>query len=70
MEGNFLSEFHVGDLRPDPGATEYCSAHMGMAVMGIEEDLLVNAWYTGGADVIDFTDPRNLREIAYYDPQQ
>jgi hypothetical protein len=70
MDGNFLSEFHVGDLRPDPGATEYCSAHMGMAVMGIEDDLLVNAWYTGGADVIDFTDPRNLREIAYYDPQQ
>jgi hypothetical protein len=70
MEGNFLSQFHVGDLRPDPGATEYCSAHMGMAVMGIEDDLLVNAWYTGGADVIDFTDAGNLREIAYYDPQQ
>ena len=70
MEGEFLSEFHVGDLRPDPGPTEYCSAHMGMAVMGIERDLLVNAWYTGGADVIDFTDPENLREIAYYDPQQ
>jgi hypothetical protein len=70
MEGNFLSEFHVGDLRPDPGATEYCSAHMGMAVMGIERDLLVNAWYTGGADVIDFTRPTRLREIAYYDPQQ
>jgi hypothetical protein len=70
MEGNFLSEFHVGDLRPDPGATEYCSAHMGMAVMGIQRDLLVNAWYTGGADVIDFTRPTRLREIAYYDPQQ
>ncbi|HEX2235396.1 MAG TPA: hypothetical protein VHK89_03885, partial [Actinomycetota bacterium] len=70
MEGNFLSEFHVGDLRPDPGPTEYCSAHMGMAVMGIKRDLLVNAWYTGGADVIDFTKPRRLREIAYYDPQR
>jgi hypothetical protein len=70
MEGNFLSEFHVGDLRPDPGETEYCSAHMGMAVMGIKRDLLVNAWYTGGVDVIDFTRPRRLREIAYYDPQQ
>jgi hypothetical protein len=70
MEGNFLSEFHVGDLRPDPGATEYCSAHMGMAVMGIQRDLLVNAWYTGGADVIDFTNASRLREIAYYDPQQ
>jgi hypothetical protein len=69
MEGNFLSEFHVGDVRPDPGATEYCSAHMGMTVMHIERDLLVNAWYTGGVDVIDFTDPENLEEIAYYDPQ-
>jgi hypothetical protein len=70
LEGNFLSEFHVGDLRPDPGETEYCSAHMGMTVTGIRRDLLVNAWYTGGVDVIDFTRPRRLREIAYYDPQQ
>jgi hypothetical protein len=76
MEGEFLSAFHVGDLRPNSqksptGAElEYCSAHMGMTVTGIEEDILVNAWYTGGVDVIDFTDPRNLREIAYYDPLQ
>ncbi len=68
LEGNFLSEFHVGDLRPNPAAGEYCSAHMGMAVMGIKRDLLVNAWYTGGADVIDFTKPTRLKEIAYYDP--
>jgi hypothetical protein len=70
MEGNFLSEFHVGDRRPDPGETEYCSAHMGMAVMGIEQDILVNAWYTGGVNVIDFTNPTRLREIAYFDPQR
>jgi hypothetical protein len=70
IDGNFLSEFHVGDLRPDPGATEYCSAHMGMAVMGIKRDLLVNAWYTGGVDVIDFSKPTRLKEIAYFDPQQ
>jgi hypothetical protein len=68
MEGEFLSEFHVGDLRPDGKPGEYCSAHMGMAVMGIKRDLLVNAWYTGGVDVIDFSNPRRLREIAYYDP--
>jgi len=68
MEGEFLSEFHVGDLRPNSGPGEYCSAHMGMAVMGIDRDLLVNAWYTGVVDVIDFTDPTNLEEIAYYDP--
>jgi hypothetical protein len=68
MEGEFLSEFHVGDLRPNTNAGEYCSAHMGMAVMGIKRDLLVNAWYTGGVDVIDFSKPRRLKEIAYYDP--
>jgi hypothetical protein len=68
LEGNFLSEFHVGDVRPNPAAGEYCSAHMGMAVMGINRDLLVNAWYTGGVDVIDFTQPTRLKEIAYYDP--
>jgi len=68
MEGNFLSEFHVGDLRPDERDGEYCSAHMGMTIAGIRRDLLVNAWYTGGVDVIDFSDPTRLREIAYYDP--
>ena len=68
--GAFLSEFHVGDLRPDPGATEYCSAHMGLAVAGKKRDLLVNAWYTGGVDVIDFSKPTRLKEVAYFDPQQ
>jgi hypothetical protein len=37
-----------------PPMTEWpdCSAHMGMAVMDIRKDLVVNAWYTGGVDVI------------------
>jgi hypothetical protein len=70
LRGRFLSRFHVGDVRPDPGTTEYCSAHMGMSVLGIERDLLVNAWYTGGVDVIDYTQPTRLREVAYYDPQR
>jgi hypothetical protein len=68
LEGNFLSEFHVGDVRPNPAPGEYCSAHMGMAVLGIQQDLLVNAWYTGGVDVINFTHPTRLKEVAYYDP--
>jgi LVIVD repeat len=70
LEGNFLSEFHVGDLRPDPSAGEYCSAHMGMAIPGINDDLLVNAWYTGGVNVIDFSDASKPREVAFYDPQR
>jgi hypothetical protein len=63
--GAFLSEFQVVDLRPEPGA--YCSAHMGMPIMGGHKDLLVNAWYMGGADVIDFTNPRAPKEVAFYD---
>jgi hypothetical protein len=70
MEGNYQSRFHVGDLRPDTSAGEYCSSHMGMTVTGINRDLLVNAWYTGGVDVIDFTNPSRLREIAYYDMER
>ena len=66
--GDFLSEFHVGDLRPSSAEGEYCSAHMGMAVMGINRDLLVNAWYTGGVNVIDFTKADRPKEIAWYDP--
>ncbi|MGH3038723.1 MAG: hypothetical protein ACRDLZ_04855 [Gaiellaceae bacterium] len=65
--GDFFSEFQVGDVRPDPAPGAYCSAHMGMAVMDIRKDLLVNAWYTGGVDVINFTDPEKLKEIAWYD---
>jgi hypothetical protein len=67
MEGEFLSEFHVGDLRPSAAAGEYCSAHMGMTTIDRQRDLLVNAWYTGGVNVIDFTDPTRLKEVAYYD---
>ena len=63
--GAFQSEFQVGDLRPEPGA--YCSAHMGMPVAGINKDLLVNAWYQGGVDVIDFSNPAKPKEIAFYD---
>jgi hypothetical protein len=65
--GEFLSEFHVGDVRPDPRAGEYCSAHMGMTTIDRQRDLLVNAWYTGGVNVIDFSQPTRLKEIAYYD---
>ena len=70
LEGNFLSEFHVGDLRPDTSPGEYCSAHMGMQVMNIQRDLLVNAWYSGGVDVIDFTKADRLKEVAHYDPDR
>jgi hypothetical protein len=65
--GEFLSEFHVGDVRPSNAAGEYCSAHMGMTTIDPHRDVLVNAWYTGGVNVIDFTQPTRLKEVAFYD---
>jgi len=49
------------------GVTNYCSAHLGAAVPTKGRNLLVNAWYTGGVNVIDFSDPRNPVEVAYWD---
>jgi hypothetical protein len=51
----------------DPrGETGYCSAHLGLPVASSKR-LLVNAWYLGGVDVIDFNNPTRPREVAWYD---
>ena len=46
-----------------------CSAH-NFNVVPIREDrdLLVAAWYSGGMNVIDFTDLTRPAEVAYYQP--
>lgn len=61
--GGLLSHFMIP--RTEEGA--YCSAHVGNVVPAPGRYLLVNAWYMGGADVINFTAPRNPREIAFFD---
>jgi hypothetical protein len=63
--GDFLSELQIGNLRPEAGA--YCSAHMGLPVAGSSRDLLVNAWYMGGVNVVDFSNPAAPKEVANYD---
>ncbi len=65
--GDKLSEFRMPRTDPADHVAQYCSAHLGVAVPMPGRDLLVNAWYTAGVDVIDFTNPRRPREIAYYD---
>ncbi len=47
----------------------YCSVHNGNLIPVAGRYLLVAAWYFGGTSVIDFTDPSNPHEIAYYDPE-
>jgi hypothetical protein len=48
-------------------ATENCVAHNGSLVPVPGRDIMVQAWYQGGISVFDFTDPRNPREIAFFD---
>ena len=49
------------------GPTENCVAHNGSLVPVPGRDIMVQAWYQGGISILDFTDPRNPKEIAYFD---
>lgn len=49
------------------GDKENCVAHNGSIIPIPGRDVFVQAWYQGGISVIDFTDPANVREIAYFD---
>ncbi|MGE0158157.1 MAG: LVIVD repeat-containing protein [Gemmatimonadales bacterium] len=47
--------------------TENCVAHNGSLIPVPGRDIMVQGWYQGGLSVVDFTDPRNPVEIAYFD---
>jgi LVIVD repeat-containing protein len=60
---------HVGYYKM-PSAqseTENCVAHNGSLVPVPGRDIVVQAWYQGGASVVDMTDPTHPKEIAYFD---
>ncbi|HJQ10311.1 MAG TPA: hypothetical protein VJ840_04700 [Gemmatimonadaceae bacterium] len=46
---------------------ENCVAHNGSLIPVPGRDIMVQAWYQGGISVFDWTDPKNPREIAYFD---
>ncbi len=48
-------------------SSENCVAHNGSLVPIPGRDVMVQAWYQGGISVFDWTDPRNVREIAFFD---
>jgi hypothetical protein len=48
-------------------AAENCVAHNGSLIPIPGRDVMVQAWYQGGISVFDWTDPRNPREIAFFD---
>ncbi len=49
------------------GDTENCVAHNGSLIPVPGRDIEVQAWYQGVISVMDFTDPANPFEIAYFD---
>ena len=48
-------------------AEENCVSHNGGLVPVPGRDIMVQGWYQGGVDVIDFTDPDHPFEIAFFD---
>lgn len=46
---------------------ENCVAHNGSLVPIPGRDVMVQAWYQGGVSVFDWTDPKHVREIAFFD---
>jgi hypothetical protein len=49
------------------GDSENCVAHNGSLIPVPGRDIEAQAWYQGGISVMDFTDPANPFEIAYFD---
>jgi hypothetical protein len=48
-------------------AQENCVSHNGSLIPVPGRDIMVQGWYQGGVDVIDFTDPDKPFEIAFFD---
>ncbi|MHB1265937.1 MAG: LVIVD repeat-containing protein [Gemmatimonadaceae bacterium] len=46
---------------------ENCVSHNGGLIPVPGRDIMVQGWYQGGVDVIDFTDPDHPFEIAFFD---
>jgi hypothetical protein len=61
-DGHLMSAFMI----PRPQGGTYCSVHNGNIIPVAGQYLLVAAWYGGGTSVVDFTNPSQPHEIAYY----
>ena len=46
---------------------ENCVAHNGSLIPVPGRDIMAQAWYQGGLSLMDFTDSRNPKEIAFFD---
>ena len=55
---------------PRPQGSQICTMHNFNVLAGVSGYILVAASNMGGTTVVDFTDPADAREIAFYDSQQ
>jgi hypothetical protein len=54
---------------PQQVASELCTAHLFNTVpLRSDKDILVASWYHAGTTVVDYTDPANPKQIAFYIP--
>jgi hypothetical protein len=67
LKDNRLSFASYYKLPAAQGDSENCVAHNGSLVPVPGRDIEVQAWYQGGVSVVDFTDPAQPFEIAYFD---
>jgi hypothetical protein len=54
-------------IPPVQTTTENCVSHLPSLVPVPGRDIFVQAWYQGGASLVDFSDSSNPVEIGYYD---
>jgi hypothetical protein len=61
----FLSYFKIPRTQTNQ---ENCVAHNGNLIPNKKgRDIMVQSWYQGGISVIDWTNPRKIKEIAWFD---
>jgi hypothetical protein len=62
-DAQLMSSFMI----PRPQGSAYCSSHNGNIIPVLGKYLAVVGWYYGGTSVVDFTNPAQPQEVAYYD---
>jgi len=61
---SFVNYYKMPSAQSD---SENCVAHNGSLIPVPGRDIEVQAWYQGGLSIMDFTDPAQPFEIAYFD---
>jgi hypothetical protein len=67
LKDNKLSFANYYKLPAAQGDSENCVAHNGSLIPVPGRDIEAQAWYQGGVSIVDFTDPAQPFEIAYFD---